>query len=88
MDKNRIKTLADLVRLAAEEYGDKAYIKEKTVGGVSETSFNKFYENAMKVNAFIKDVAKGNKLHAAVIGPTSAAYLECYFGTVDRKSVV
>ena len=54
MDKNRIKTLADLVRLAAEEYGDKAYIKEKAEGGVSETSFNKFYENAMKVNAFFR----------------------------------
>lgn len=88
MDKSRIKTLADLVRLAAEEYGDKAYIKEKAEGGISETSFNKFYENAMKVNAFIKDVAKGNKLHAAVIGPTSAAYLECYFGTVLDGNVI
>ncbi len=82
MDRSNVKTLQDLVRLAAEEYGDKAYLKEKGAPGeIIETSFKTFFENAKRVTAFLASLGE-EKIHAAVIGTTSSAYLTAYFGTV------
>ncbi len=88
MNKENVKTLADLVKQSASEYGSKTFICEKDGKELAELSFEKFYENAMRVNGFIKDFSKGEKLHAAVIGPTSSAYLECYFGTVMGGNII
>lgn len=88
MDKASVKTLSDLVRISAAEYGDKTFIKEKAGKEVLEKSFNTIYENCRKVSAFLNSKANGEKLHAAVIGLTSSAYLESYFGTVMGGNVI
>ena len=88
MDKASVKTLSDLVRLSAAEYGEKTFIKEKAGKEVLEKSFNTIYENCLKVTAFLNSKANGEKLHAAVIGLTSSAYLESYFGTVLGGNVI
>ena len=87
MNKENVKNLADLIKQSAAEYGEKAFIKEKSGKDIDEVSFEKFYENAKRVNAFLKAFSE-EKLHAAVIGPTSSAYLECYFGTVIGGNVI
>lgn len=88
MEKNSVKTLQDLVLLAAEEYGGKDFVKEKDGGEVVSRSFKKFYEDSLSVGNFLKAKAGGEKLHAAVIGPTSYFYLAAYFGTVISGNVI
>ena len=44
MREEDVKTLEDLARHAAEEYGDKAYLREKDGDGFKDESFKKFYE--------------------------------------------
>ncbi|MBQ8540329.1 MAG: AMP-binding protein [Clostridia bacterium] len=87
MDKTKIKTLADLVRLSAEEFGDKAYIKEKAGTEIVEYSHAKLYSDARKIAYYIKSVYEGEKVHAAIIGPSSSMYLAAYFGTIVGGNV-
>ena len=88
MNRETVKTLADLIKQSSAEYGEKAFMCEKSGKDIAELSFNNFYENARRVNGFLKEISGGEKLHAAVIGPTSSAYLECYFGTVIGGNVI
>ncbi len=87
MNKELLLTLQDLVRLAAEEYGSKAYIKEKAGTEIVEKSFSDLYDNARRISSYLSEVLGGEKAHAAVIGPTSYNYLAAYFGTVINGNV-
>ena len=87
MDKSLNKTLQDLVRLAAEEYGEKTYIKEKAGKDIAEHSFAKLYSESRRIASYIAEKFGGETIHAAVIGPTSYAWLSAYFGTVINGSV-
>lgn len=79
-------TLYDLVSNAQKSFGEKVYIREKTSSGIKDTTYNEFYEGAMKIAAFIKDKIKtpssGKAPHSAVIGPTSANYLISHLGSM------
>ncbi|MGN1417280.1 MAG: AMP-binding protein [Oscillospiraceae bacterium] len=87
MDKSAVKTLADLVVNAAAEYGDKTFVMEKKGGEIAEKSFSEFRSDSLKIASYLKELS-GEKLHAAVIGPTSYDYLTCYFGTVMSGNVI
>lgn len=87
MDISEVKTLQDLLRRAAEEFGEKAYLREKSGTGIVDTSFAAFFENAKKVASFLETVSNGEKIHAATIGATSSAYLTAYFGTAIGGNV-
>ncbi len=83
MDKHKIKTLQDLVREAAAEYQDKVYIKEKKGKEISEKSFNDLYRDVRRIAGFVSSKrSSGKPVHAAVIGPSSYAWLVSWFGTV------
>lgn len=91
MNRETVKTLQDLVRQAAVEYGDKVFLKEKAENNtIAEASFAQFYADSLRVAAFLK--AKQQQpdapLHVAVIGATSYAYLVSYFGTVSSGNVI
>ncbi len=88
MDKNSVKTLADLICASADEYGGKTFTMEKNGKEVAETSFKEFRDSCLKVTAFLNSKSDGKKLHAAVIGGTSSMYLESYFGTVMGRNVI
>ncbi|MCH5194422.1 MAG: acyl--CoA ligase [Oscillospiraceae bacterium] len=89
MEKSAVKTLQDLVRLSAEEYGDKDFVREKaSPNDIVSKSFKQFYEDCRRLAAFLKARSAGETLHAAVIGPTSYAYLVGYFGTVLGGNVI
>lgn len=77
-----MKTLFDLVKNAAEQYGELVFIKEKNGEGVSEKTFGDFYTDALKTAAFIKDKF-GRRIHAALIGPTGGNYLSSYLGVMS-----
>lgn len=83
MDKNKVKTLQDLVRLSAAEYGEKVFLKEKCGKEISEKSFNTFWSDVRKVAGIVEKTKEQDKaVHAAIIGSTSYAWLISYFGTV------
>ncbi|MBP3922544.1 MAG: AMP-binding protein [Ruminiclostridium sp.] len=87
MDKNKIKTLRDLYEEAAALYGDAPYVKEKAGKEIVEKSFSQFADDCHRVaNYLLTEV--GEKLHAAVIGPTSYAYLVSYFGSVSTANPI
>jgi len=87
MNKALNKTLQDLVRLAAEEYGDRPYIREKAGKELVDSSFSRLYSDSRKIAAYLGEKFNGETIHAAIIGPTSYAWLSAYFGTVVNGNV-
>ena len=87
MEKSSINNLRDLVEQAAKEYGDKIFLKEKAGKDIVEKTFNDMLRDTRKVSNYLLN-GIGGKLHAAVIGPTSYAYLVAYFGTVSAGNVI
>ncbi len=88
MDKSAVKTLGGLVKASASEYGDKVFIREKCGRDIADVTFNEFCANSERINAYIKEISDGEKIHAAVIGATGSGYLESYFGTVMGGNVI
>ena len=82
MEKSKIKTILDLARTSAEENGDRVYIKERAGKDISEKTFKQFYEDSCRVCGFVNEQKSGEPIHAAVIGPSSYAWIVSYFGTV------
>ena len=81
MNKNDVRTIADLVKRSAEEYGAKTFLKELVKGEVSEKSFEEFYTDIKRFFGYIKN-KYGRDVHTAVIGPSSYGWLVSWFGTV------
>ncbi|MDE6599038.1 MAG: hypothetical protein K2K34_03050, partial [Oscillospiraceae bacterium] len=81
MDKNKVRSIAGLVRESAKEYGDKVFLKELVGGGVSEKSFNDFYGDIRRFAGYVFKKYP-DAVHTAVIGPSSYGWLVSWFGTV------
>lgn len=81
MDKSKIKTLQDLLRESANEYGDRTFLKEKKGKDISEKSFKELYEDSCRLAGYLRSKYDG-VIHTAVIGGSSYAWLVSYFGTV------
>ena len=86
MNKNDVKTIADLVTKSAEEYGSKVFLKEIVKNEVAEKTFEEFYTDIKKFYGYIKN-KYGRDVHTAVIGPSSYGWLVSWFGTVSGGSV-
>lgn len=86
MNKNDVRTIADLVKKSAEEYGAKTFLKELIKGEVAEKSFEEFYADIKRFYGHIKN-KYGRDVHTAVIGPSSYGWLVSWFGTVSGGSV-
>lgn len=83
MNKSEIKSVADLVKKSAEEFGRKTFLKELIKGEVSEKSFEEFYADTGKLYGYIKNkYGDKDQIHTAVIGPSSYCWLVSWFGTV------
>ena len=76
-----MKTLFDLVSTAGSKFGDHPFIKEKAGKDVVEKSYGRFYEDGLRVSAYLKDKF-GKKVHAGVVGLTSYNYLAAYIGAM------
>ena len=87
MKKENINSLRDLVENAAGLYGDKVFLKEKAGKDIVEKTFNNFCDDVKRISNYLLSENEG-KVHAAVIGPTSYAYLVSYFGTVSSSNVI
>ena len=88
MNKNAVKTLQDLVRESAGEYGGRIYLREKNGDKINDTSFITFYRNTLRVSSFIKNLSSGSVVHEEIVGLTSSAYITCYFGVTNSGNVI
>lgn len=83
MDKTGIGTIKDLVRASAREYDGKVFVKEKAGNEIREKTFFQFYDDVKRTARFVNSKKTGTRpVHAAVIGPSSYAWLVSWFGTV------
>ncbi len=87
MDKTKVRSLRDLYECAAEAYGDGIFLKEKSGKEIVEKTFNDFNSDCKKLANYLMTEV-GEKLHGAVIGPTSYAYLVSHFGTVSTANPI
>ena len=87
MNRDTVKSLRDLIERAAALYSDKTYIKEKAGKEVVEKTFNDMHNDSKRISSFLRSLSE-ETIHAAVIGPTSYAYLISYFGTVSSANVI
>lgn len=87
MDKNKVATLRDLILESAACYGDKVFIKERAGKEITEHSHNDLRDDALRLVSFLRKIA-GERIHAAVTGPTCYAYLVSYFGTVMANDII
>lgn len=87
MDKNKVKTLRDLITESAACYGDKVFMKERAGSNVTEHSYNDLRDDSLRLVSFLRRIA-GERAHAAVTGPTCYAYLVSYFGTVMSDNII
>ena len=79
MEVKDVRTLSDLVQMAAERQPDKVYLKEKAGKEIAERTYGDLYDHSRRIASFLRK--KGEKpVHCAVIGPTSIPYIECLFG--------
>ncbi|MCM1024318.1 MAG: AMP-binding protein [Prevotella sp.] len=83
MNKNGIKSAADLVKASAGEFGDKTFLKELSGGSVREKSFSEFYGDVRRFAGYLAaKYPEAKSVHTAVIGPSSCGWLVSWFGTV------
>ncbi len=87
MNRDTVKNLRDLIERSAALYGEKTFIKEKAGKEIVEKSFNDMCNDSKRISSFLKSLSD-DTIHAAVIGPTSYAYLISYFGTVSSANVI
>lgn len=85
MNKNEIKTIADLVKKSAEEFGSKVFLKEVVKNEVCEKTFEEFYADIRRFFGYVNG-KYGKTVHTAVIGPSSYGWLVSWFGTVSGGS--
>ncbi len=80
MKTSELRTLQDLVVLAAKERPDKVYLQEKAGKEIAEKTFGAFYEDCRRVSSFVSARGEG-AVHAALLGTSSIAYITCLLGT-------
>lgn len=88
MEKASVKTLQDLIVQSAACYGSKTFMKERAGKEDKEISFEQLLENCKKIASFLNAESNGEKMHCAIMGLTSIAYLTAYFGSVIGGNII
>lgn len=88
MKQSEIKTLQDLMEWSAESFGTKTFIREKNGKEIIDISFEQIRTNCQRLGRFLNEKSDGGKLHAAVIGATSSAYLTAYFAAANNGHII
>ena len=88
MEKTSVKNLQDLIVKSAECYGEKSFLRERAGKADKDTSFAQLLADCRRTASFLNERSGGRRIHCAVIGLTSSAYLTAYFGTVIGGNVI
>lgn len=83
----KITSLRELTRYAAEKYGKKTFCRYYEGDALCEKSFGEFYDDCLSVCAYIRRHC-GRRIHIAFIGKTSYEYISCLTGMIFSSNVV
>ncbi len=82
-----ISSVKELIKYAAETYGDKTFCRYFIGSEPYKKSYNEFYENCLAVSRYIKNETS-RKIHIAFIGKTGYEYIACLSGMIFSGNVV
>ncbi|MGN0447227.1 MAG: AMP-binding protein [Acutalibacteraceae bacterium] len=82
-----VKSVRELVRHAADSYGEKIFCRYYIGDQLQEKSFTEFYENCLAVARYIRSVSE-KRMHIAFIGKTGYEYIACLTGMIFSGNVV
>ncbi len=85
-DRNRIKTIRDLVYTASERFGDEPFLRTRVKKEFTDKSFNELKCDSDAVAVWLKDKFN-DTVHAALFGATSYEFIAAFFGTVTGGNV-
>ena len=85
--KSNLSTVKDLVKFAADQYGERDFCKFFRDSEIEIKSFAEFREDCFAVSRYIKTIEK-EKMHIAFIGKTSYEYIACLTGMICSGNVV
>ena len=77
---NEIKTLKDLVYYADETFHDELFSREIVKKEFQDRSFHQFRLDADALGVWLQEQFPAQRIHAALVGTTSYAYLTAWFG--------
>lgn len=85
--KSEIQTVRQLVKDAAEKYGDKDFCRYLNKGEVTVKSYREFYEDCLSICRYIRSKSEGN-MNIGFIGKTSYEYIACITGMIFSGNTV
>ena len=90
MDASNTKTVRDLVRNAAVEYGNKVYIRFEDNDNIYDVKYGEFASDCEAISAWAAEKQKrvGHPLHVGFFGGSSKEYLTALFGIMMSGNVV
>jgi long-chain acyl-CoA synthetase len=84
---DEIRTLRDLVYRAETRFGEQAYIREYENKQFCDLSFTDFRKNMDSLAVTLQEMFP-ERVHIALVGATSAAYITAWFGIVSGGNTV
>ena len=81
-----VQTLKDVVRYAAENYGDQPAYRYKVKKEIVEKSCNQLLKDSMAISRMIKSFDMKGK-HVAILGTTTYQWITSYFGVTGSAGV-
>ena len=81
-----VETLKDIVKYAAQNYGEQAAYRYKVKKEVEEKSYNEVYQDSMAISRMIEAFDMKGK-HIALLGTTTYQWITGYFGVTNSGSV-
>ena len=84
------KTIADLVKLAGEEYKERVFLRYEKDDNIKDVTFGKFLESCETVAGWVQaqDAKLHRKVRVGVMGGSSFSYLSALFGVMANGNVV
>ena len=81
-----VQTLKDVVRYAAENYGDQPAYRYKVKKEIVEKSCNQLLKDSMAISRMIESFDMKGK-HVAILGTTTYQWITSYFGVTGSAGV-
>ena len=89
MTYDNVKTIADLVKMAAKVHGDKVYIRYEKDDNVKDVTFKEFLKLTESVAAWVEEQSNknGQKARIGVLGGSSKPFMAALLGVMANGNV-
>lgn len=90
MTHDYVKTIADLVRVAGEEHGERVFLRYEDNDEVKDVTYTRFVDTCKSVAKWAEEKSNilGHKARVGVFGGSSHEYIAVLFGIMSNGNVV